>query len=778
MSEQRGTPESVADRIADIRARVNGCLSQRNTERLAQVWQRINERLSEILLENEKRPQVTISLVGGTGAGKSTLLNALLDARILPVSSSRACTAAVCKVAYAEQSHFEAEVQFISREAWHRELQGLFSNIADAAIPGDANDSGDGESVIDISGAARQKLEAVYGTISDEQLLRLTPATLVEPDEVRSAFDVGRTLVASEDLKEFGKKIEVFLDSRQRFWPIVECVSIRGPFAALRNGATFVDLPGINDPNPDRERVTRNYLKSCRFVWIVFNIKRALTKDAMHLIQSDTFLRQVVMDGRADALTFVGTASDDIDVDTPQEFGLDDNATEIEILRARNTAATEVVGSQLHDLSNHLVHLAGEDRSRAAALRDAFGRCGIFTVAAREYLRLQGLAKGKPSEFVTTEVSAIPAVRQHMERVCADFGVEAQAMAHHRQVDQCWEELRRELFIQKAFFDEKNKATQQQKKEMEVKAKAAQTFRNTKLADTKDAYAQALEEAQEILKAKIKHGVDRARNDLRSVCAAWNGKHWATLRAIARWGGSFTGSTGSHDLPSDISKPILDSIAFAWTDFFGERLAHGLDKWGFKLNQIGDEFRRNLLDAIRMLEGDDSDYHQSLAQIIEMTDKIIAAHLAQTKKEMAEKIDEVRRELYDRIPEQVGANMQEAFKKAAEESGTGMKARMVNTLSTHAERVSKVMFQDVTSAMLDGVRVLSSWLTNKFGEMAQTVARQTDIAAENLTTDTGKFTVAEVENARAAIAALEEVLMSLAPRHLPRDVSGPLQRSF
>ncbi len=762
----RNTPESVVERINDIRTRINTCLAKRKTDRLVEVWRRLDERLGDVLRENAQRPQVTISLVGGTGAGKSTLLNALLHARILPIGSFRACTAAVSKVAFADQPHYEAEVQFISREAWQRELDGLFANIADAGVPGDTSDSGEGEGVIDISGAARQKLEAIYGSVPDDELSRLTPSSLVEPDEITQAFEMRRTTITSAELEEFRQKVALYLESRHRFWPIVEWVSIRGPFESLRNGATFVDLPGINDPNPDRERVTRNYLKTCRFVWIVFNIKRALTKDAIHLIQSDTFLRQVVMDGRADALTFVGTASDEIDVDNPQEFGLDEDTAELDILRARNEAARGVVSRQLHDLSNHLVHLAGEDKSRASALREAFGKCSIYTIAAREYLRVEGLTKGKPKEFITRDISEIPALRQHMERVCSEFGVEAQARAHHRQIDQCWEELVRELYIQKAFFDEKNKATQQQKKDMEVQARSAQSFRDTKLADTKDAYAQALEEAQETLKAKIKHGIDRARTELRSVCSGWNGKHWATLRAVSRWGGHFVGSTGTHDLPADISKPILYSITFAWTDFFGERLSHGLDKWSLKLSQIADEFRRKLLDAIRAIEGGNVEYHQSLAEIIEMTDKILSAHLAQTKQDMTEKIEEVRRELYDRIPEQVSANMQQAFKKAAEERGSGMKGRIVNTLTTHAEQVAQVMFQDVTNSLLDGVRVLGSWLTTKFGEMAETVARQTDIATQNLTTDTGKLSVAEVENAREAIEALEAVLHEIAPPQL------------
>ncbi len=44
-------------------------------------------------------------------------------------------------------------------------------------------------------------------------------------------------------------------------------------------------------------------------------------------MQSEEFLRQIVMDGRADALTFVGTAADDIEIESGiDEFGLSEDA--------------------------------------------------------------------------------------------------------------------------------------------------------------------------------------------------------------------------------------------------------------------------------------------------------------------------------------------------------------------------------------------------------------------------------------------------------------------
>ncbi len=61
---------------------------------------------------------------------------------------------------------------------------------------------------------------------------------------------------------------------------------------------------------------------------------------------------------------------------------------------------------------------------------------------------------------------------------------------------------------------------------------------------------------------------------------------------------------------------------------------------------------------------------------------------------MTASIEEKQRRLYESVPEQVRANMQAAFEAAAEEKSAGMKQRIVQILSTHAQQVAQVMFDD------------------------------------------------------------------------------------
>ena len=201
-----------------------------------------------------------------------------------------------------------------SRESWQKEIELLLADWRDATTGNGDGESGD--NCLEMSRAVRDRLWAVYKPSDDADPNAFSPLNLVEPPEVAQALDKGMADFRSANLDEFRKLVAKFLDSKHRFWPIVKSVTIRGPFAPLRDGAKIIDLPGINDPNEAREAVTRTHLKTCRFVWLIFNIKRALTKATINLMQSDDFLRQVVMDGRTDSLTFVGTASDDVDLET------------------------------------------------------------------------------------------------------------------------------------------------------------------------------------------------------------------------------------------------------------------------------------------------------------------------------------------------------------------------------------------------------------------------------------------------------------------------------
>lgn len=50
------------------------------------------------------------------------------------------------------------------------------------------------------------------------------------------------------------------------YWPLIKLVRIFCKAPAFDNGAVLVDLPGLQDSNAARAKITDNYLKECTAV--------------------------------------------------------------------------------------------------------------------------------------------------------------------------------------------------------------------------------------------------------------------------------------------------------------------------------------------------------------------------------------------------------------------------------------------------------------------------------------------------------------------------------
>ncbi|XP_077788779.1 nuclear GTPase SLIP-GC isoform X2 [Podarcis muralis] len=259
-------------------------------------------------------PQTHIAVVGNTGAGKSCLLNALLDEEaVLPTSAMRACTAVVVEVSRADgSSPYEADVEFLSREEWEKELKALLEDMKDKSghlkrrCPDRKTEAG----------AAYSRVKAVYGRVDELEKLE-------EMQEVTQHLGTVKH-VCAETATEFRAAIERFIDSRTdnlremkggEFWPIVKCVRIRLAKAeVLRTGAVLVDLPGVRDANAARDSVAKEYLKNCRAVWVVASITRAVDDKTAKETLSASVRRQLLMDGLYGSLAFVCTKSDSFNI--------------------------------------------------------------------------------------------------------------------------------------------------------------------------------------------------------------------------------------------------------------------------------------------------------------------------------------------------------------------------------------------------------------------------------------------------------------------------------
>ncbi len=760
-----GTPQSVVERAERFLGKLGPAFEK------FERWEHWKQQLKGIAADAPNRPEVAISLVGGTGAGKSTLVNALLEARVLPVGNMKACTAAISEISYSDGPSYSADIEFVPRSAWEQEVQALIGDLRDATERDAPDDEPRTAEPAYVASTARDKLWTVYGTPGGNAA-HLDVHRLVEPPEIKAALDRSVESISATDLDDFRKRVSHYLDSEHRFWPIVKTVKIRGPFASLECGAKLIDLPGINDPNEAREAITKDHLKTCRYVWIVFNIKRVLMKDLTSLMQSPEFIRQVIMDGRANALTLVATASDDIDYDVAIEhYQLAENTPDATVVECRNKEAIEEVQRQLERIAADVAARAETNGDALEALQQQFKNSQIFTTSAREYLRLRHLYKGKNAVLETVDQTQLPQLRGHLIEISSAYGVEAKARAQHRQLSMLFQELEREVESRKLTLKRSIATSEEQRKEVISAAHAAQRFLEKRLKDAHDNFKEGVETSRTQFDEALTRAIREGELELVRVRARWECMYWSTIRAVARRNGVFYGSTGDHDFPGNIADPILDKVTFAWADFFGNKLSGLLERSTARMENIAEEHRLELLGILQKISTDEAS-RQSLTKIGETTASVLKEIFNQSQESMKEKIDRVRRNLHDTIPGQIRANMASAFERAAEERGRGMKARMLETIGKHAKDTAKVMFADARKAVIDGVGGLVDSLGRKEREMGEAVTRQSVLMVENVTNVSPGLSpaqVAQIERelviAECALKTVDQAALNTEERH-------------
>ncbi|TDZ41283.1 Nuclear GTPase SLIP-GC [Colletotrichum trifolii] len=274
--------------------------------------------------------EITIGIFGSTGDGKSSTINSLLDeSSLLPTNCRKACTACVTELSYNhdedEKNPYRAEIDFLSPEEWRHEIE-LFLMELSSGNDQVADEDGDFES--DASKAVA-KTRAVYANMEEEELLQSDADQLVDHPNVRDRLGSTEHFKAptAEGLRDL---IECFIDSNHEggdddesaIWPVVKVVRIYTKAKALANGVIMADLPGLQDADAARASIAQEYMKNCAGIWIVAPISRAVDNKTAKDLMSDSFTRQLKLDGSFSSVTFICTKTDGIPLEEAmKDFG-------------------------------------------------------------------------------------------------------------------------------------------------------------------------------------------------------------------------------------------------------------------------------------------------------------------------------------------------------------------------------------------------------------------------------------------------------------------------
>ncbi|KAG6902445.1 hypothetical protein C0995_016624 [Termitomyces sp. Mi166 len=243
------------------------------------------------------RKDLDASMRNTTGSGKSTVINAILEGlkeradEIVPTSSSRACTSVITEISYNDENDYRADIHFVTREEWMRELGILKGDIRDDILERKEKTKKmkNPPSVTRVSDRVKkswQTLVAVYNT-PEKPFTFLNYMELVHnSDSIDSLLDsrkwpflaecIGTTKeIVCTKAKDLSSSLRPWIGDKGP-WPLIKKVNIRVHSAVLSIGITLVDLPGFGDNNKARSAVAEGYRKTVNHFFIVIPVTRAV----------------------------------------------------------------------------------------------------------------------------------------------------------------------------------------------------------------------------------------------------------------------------------------------------------------------------------------------------------------------------------------------------------------------------------------------------------------------------------------------------------------------
>lgn len=674
------------------------------------------------LVERPTRPQ--IALVGTTGAGKSTLLNAILGHEVLPVGVMHPCTAFVTSVSYSSEAGYWVEVEFCTRDEWQEDLK----SFAAALRPGEPEEDGDGRNENRrLMEAARKRIKAVYDLKSDEMLDPDTLMTLRFSPEVEDVFlngaSRGERFEGSKDMLTFLKRL---IRDNQPLWPLIKKVNVKGPYACLESGLELIDLPGVNDPNEARVEVTREFLRTSTFVWVIFSMVRGLTEDIQRILKEEKLLRALVLNGSYDALSLVGTKADDIDTNIADQLGLEEDCSQEDLIKAYCRETVKEARVQLEQMVYDLA-APSDVGSTLDRMVEMARRVRVHTTSANAYNKIKGIVRlRRDFGLVDENDTGIPAVHQHLSEIGRDSGALFNGRMALKRLDQLGDEI--SFFFrarEKAPTPEVGQAHNRLPQERDAFSRDIQGVHSRANDELESYRARFLEKMDPLFAASVQ--------GVKQTIAGWRGIHWATLRAIVQRNGVFMSSTGRmFDLNEDLAEPLLQQLPVSWEKYFTDDVGGVTDKFVLRVTESGKNFCGRVRLIIELLLNQKNEGIE--AQLAWFQDKV--SLLAQAAKDQVlAKVKECRSELAAKMPLVALSSMKPSYDVAKQESGRGMKQRILDHLEPTAIASAPPIYETIRQDLLDGLNNLEIIIVGMFSRLMEAAIKQVDIVVDNANID-------------------------------------------
>eukprot|EP01012_Entosiphon_sulcatum_P030950 TRINITY_DN3854_c0_g1_i1.p1 TRINITY_DN3854_c0_g1~~TRINITY_DN3854_c0_g1_i1.p1 ORF type:complete len:1031 (+),score=174.63 TRINITY_DN3854_c0_g1_i1:534-3626(+) len=248
-----------------------------------------------------------IAITGRMGQGKSTLVNQLLGSDFLPYAAEgKSVTLCPTEVSYANTDAYEINLTYFTLEDWHSELRALWSILH----PMDLDHPPEKDAITN----AAAKLRQIYQIADYDKLTSMSLHEFVLPAEASAILGTSRVERCTTAQQVYRTLLQHLGRPKKKDTPdlssFVKAVRVSGPFGLLPPNVVLVDMPGLNDLDLVRSRITREMRASCDAYWIVCQIGRICHEDTVHDLLREASARKIVRNGKLDCTVIIGTFSD------------------------------------------------------------------------------------------------------------------------------------------------------------------------------------------------------------------------------------------------------------------------------------------------------------------------------------------------------------------------------------------------------------------------------------------------------------------------------------
>ena len=687
----------------------------RNQKPILDSWNQEFDAIENLL---KQKPELPIAFLGPSQQGKSSLINALLGENILAVGGAvGACTCVITSIKHHNSSAFRAEIDFIPLQDWKSELRAM--QFAMDAKPSKDDTEEDRREWETEKKAAREKFTSVYRQEPPADLADFTGnANLNLPFDIASAMADGKPVVIEEaNALTLRNKVRRYLVGRGQhadgqFWPLIRRVRIFGNFPALANGIELVDLPGLNDPNPAREQVTKKYLAKAKYVWLVCDCQVGIDRVFFDVLRDNMLLFELYIQGRLDAFSVIATKFDNINLETIlEQMGIDPqdyHGDYSDVLAFRRKLIQQHV-------QNNLAEIARDIASRAdtASVREEFFRrvnsIHVFPVSTAAYLHAVGHNPHFQGMKMSPEQSHVPELIKHLNTITHDQSFRAQVEAARRRLKNLREQI-------KGFFLEKIRSVELDNESARLESEMLSKVAAQAVADGQAALRElqirseaSLQERCGGFEQRLQELQGRAAQALRAVFNSWESINWRTLQAAVKRGGEwFSRSLNREfDFNRDVARAYLDLLPFVWEEFFGTHLSKLINEVSQGTQAQLQNTAARIKGALDMIKHQPPGVRESMEVSLHTAEEGFALQSGQVIAELNAQIQRTRQALSAGMVETAASFMRPAYAEAAADpGGTGIKRRMLDTLTQYAAQHGPSLFINIRQELAEGVTVL------------------------------------------------------------------------